>query len=404
MPELDVLPFHKSLVRFPSLSGEEKEIADFVEEYVRRTSRDLREHSEDAIGDSAEARGDSAEARGHSAEARGRSAEARGRSTGSRPSGVEVRRCDDNVYFWIGEGEDLLLLNTHLDVVPASAGHPFEPFDAVEQDGSIFGRGSVDAKASAAAMTTALLSLAAEGFIPSGGRVMVALTTHEETGGEYNGLERLRPELPPISAALVGEPTNLRPCVAQKGLLILNIIARGQSAHAARAHLGDNAIEKAARDVIRCTNLTFDREDPFLGAPTVTATTIEGGTARNVVPDECRFTLDIRSTPTYTHEELIGVIDALLESDVEIHSKRIVPTATDVDERIVEACLRALPSAEPFGSPTTSDWIFLSDVPTVKIGPGSSELSHTANEHVEIAELRRGVDVYRSIIQSYFDH
>ena len=354
MPELDVLLLHKDLVRFPSLSGEEKEIADFVENFV-----DAR--------------------------------------------GVEVARHDDNVYFWIGGGEELLLLNTHLDVVPPSADHPHDPFDPVEQDGCIFGRGSVDAKASAAAMTTALLSLAREGFAPAG-RVMVALTTHEETGGEYNGLERLRPELPPVSAALVGEPTNLRPCVAQKGLLILNIVSRGKSAHAARAHLGDNAIEKASHDIIRCTNLSFDREDPFLGAPTVTATTIDGGSARNVVPDVCRFTLDIRSTPAYTHEELIDLIDSELESDVEIHSKRIVPVATDINARIVRACRTAVPNAEPFGSPTTSDWIFLSDVPTVKIGPGSSELSHTAKEHIEIADLRRGVDVYRSIITSYFDH
>jgi acetylornithine deacetylase len=123
-----------------------------------------------------------------------------------------------------------------------------------------------------------------------------------------------------------------------------------------------------------------------------------------VVPDSCSFTLDIRSTPAYTHEELIEVMENFLESDVEVHSKRFVPVATDVDSPIVRACMLAVPDAEPFGSPTASDWIFLNDVPAVKIGPGSSDLSHTAQESIEIDELQRGEVVYRRIIQTYFGH
>ncbi|MEX1055605.1 MAG: M20/M25/M40 family metallo-hydrolase, partial [Rhodothermales bacterium] len=292
-------------------------------------------------------------------------------------------------------------LNTHLDVVPPSTDHPYGAYDAAEVNGRIYGRGSVDAKASAAAMTSALLSLAEDNWTPNG-RVMVALTTCEETGGDYNGLERLRPHLPPISAALVGEPTALQPCVAQKGLLILNAHATGRAAHAARAHLGENAIVKAARDVVRLAYIEFEREDPFLGRPTVTVTTVEGGSARNVVPDRCSFTLDIRSTPAYSHEELIEMMENFLESEVEVHSKRFVPVATDVDSRIVRACMLAAPDAEPFGSPTASDWIFLNDVPTVKIGPGNSELSHTAMESIEPEELHRGEVVYRRILQTYF--
>lgn len=354
MPEPDVIDLHKAMVRFPSLSGEEGPIADFVQELAAS-------------------------------------------------HGVQVGRHDDNVFFWIGDGDDTLLLNTHLDVVPPSGGHPFDPFDPVEEGGRIYGRGSVDAKASAASMTTALLSLARDGWSPGGGRVMVALTTHEETGGVYNGLENLRPYLPPLSAALVGEPTDLQPCVAQKGLLILNVHARGKTAHAARAHLGENAVVKAANDIERLAGFAFDRSDPFLGSPTLTVTTIEGGSARNVVPDLCTFTLDIRTTPAYDHDELVERLGAFLDSDVEVHSKRIVPVSTPVDARIVQACLAADPSARPFGSPTASDWIFLHDVPAVKIGPGSSELSHTAEESIPTSELRRAVDMYRSVIRSYFD-
>lgn len=350
----DVIQLHKEMVRIPSLSGEEQAIADFMGEYAAHHP-------------------------------------------------VTIRRLDDNVCFGIGDGPDLLLLNTHLDVVPPSADHPFDPFDPVERDGRIYGRGSVDAKASAAAMTTALLTLAEEGFSPPGGSVLVALTTCEETGGAYNGLERILPTLPRPAAALVGEPTNLQPCIAQKGLLILTVRAAGKTAHAARSHLGENAIEKAARDVVRCAGLAFEREDPYLGPVTVTVTTIEGGTARNVVPDSCTFTLDIRSTPAYTHAELVEAIREQLESDVAIHSDRIIPVATHPDERIVRACIEAIPGSRPFGSPTASDWIFLHDVPTVKIGPGDSELSHTAAESIEIDELRRAVEVYRAVIKRYFE-
>jgi acetylornithine deacetylase len=349
----DVKALLQELVGIPSLSGREKAAADFMQQYV--TSR-----------------------------------------------GVEVERVDDNIYFWLGEGDDVLLLSTHLDVVPPSGDHPFDPFTPAEMDGHIYGRGAVDAKASAAAMTVALLTTDIERFRPNG-RVVVALTTCEETGGTYNGLEALLPHLPSISAALVGEPTDLRPCIAQKGLLILRVSARGRAAHAARAHLGENAIEKAARDIVRCAALAFEREDPYLGYPTATVTTIEGGSARNVVPDECTFTLDLRSTPAYTHAELIAMVRAVLESDVQVHSERLIPVSTPLDERIVRACREAVPEAEPFGSPTASDWIFLADVPAVKIGPGSSELSHTAGEKIAVDELHRAVNVYRTIIESYFD-
>jgi acetylornithine deacetylase len=350
----DAVELLKDLISFPSLSHEEGDIAGYVESLAR-------------------------------------------------DAGVDVRREDDNVWFWIGEGENTLLLNSHLDVVPPSEGHPYDPFSPTVDEGRLFGRGSVDAKASGAAMTAALLNLHSRGYTPRNGRVVVALTACEETGGGYNGMEAIRPLLPALSAALVGEPTELQPCVAQKGLLILKAVAAGKSAHAARAHLGENAIERAARDVARVAEASFDRKDAFLGAPTAVVTMIEGGTAHNVVPDSCRFTIDIRSTPAYTHAELVTYFSDSLESEIHVHSDRIVPVGTDVDHPIVKACLAGRDDAVPFGSPTASDWIFLMDVPTVKIGPGDSRLSHTAQESISIDEVRRAAEVYRDIITAYFD-
>ena len=361
---MSVLDLHASLVRFPSLSHEEAEIADYVEAWAR------------AIG------------------------------------GLSVGRHDDNVWASLGEGDDLLLLCSHLDVVPPSENHPHPPFEPTRVGGTVYGRGAVDAKASGAAMLSALAGLAASGWRPPpAGQIVVALTACEETGRGYNGMETLRAEvfgraLPDVAAALVGEPTELRPCLAQKGLLILEATAHGRTAHAARAHLGDNALTRAARDLVRLDGLAFSKRDPLLSLPTATATMIEGGTARNVVPDRCTFFVDVRSTPAYPHAALAALVGDLLESEVAVYSDRIVPCATDASARVAQAVTGALTGlgldAEPFGSPTASDWIFLADVPAVKIGPGRSELSHTPDEHVEIAQIERAVEVYAAVARRYF--
>jgi acetylornithine deacetylase len=324
---------------------------------------------------------------------------------------LSVGRLANNVWASLGDGDELLLLNSHLDVVPASSDHPHPPFEPTRVNGRLYGRGSVDAKASGAAMVSALLTLARDGFSPGGGRAVVALTACEEAGAGYNGLQHLRQEvfgsvLPPVSAALVGEPTRLRPCLAQKGLLILAATAHGRSAHAARAHLGDNAMVRAARDILRLEALAFDRDDQLLGRPTITATTIQGGTVRNAVPDRCSFTLDVRSTPVYTHAELTAIVSGALESEIAVVSDRLVPCSTPADAAVALACRAALCEAghddAPFGSPTSSDWVFLADVPTVKIGPGASELSHTANEHVVVDEVADAAELYASVIRHYF--
>ena len=351
---LSVISLLGDLVRFPSLSREEEAIASYVEAYVRR-------------------------------------------------SHLPVRRVGNNVWFALGAGAHRLLLNSHLDVVPPSSGHPYPPFDPVVVNGRLYGRGAVDAKASGAAMTTAVLELAAAGYEPTDGSVLVALTVCEEIGQEHNGLRALRPQLPEIHAALVGEPTDMQPMVAQKGMLVLRAAARGRSAHAARAELGENAILKAARDISRLDTLEFDRADPVLGKSSLAVTTISGGSARNIVPETCTFEIDIRSTPAYTHKEIISLVTDLLESEVAVHSARIVPVSTRSDEPIVRSCLAAIPESVPRGSPTASDWLYLADIPTVKIGPGSSELSHTADEHIVVSDLEYAVAAYKRIIESYFE-
>lgn len=317
--------------------------------------------------------------------------------------GVDTRRIGDNVVASVGQGPRTLLLNSHLDVVPPSADHPFAPFEPTLEGTEVFGRGTVDAKGCVAAMATALCRIQAAGGVPDGTRVLGAFTVCEETGGQDNGLEAIRSELPALDAALIGEPTHMQPCVAQKGLLILRLDAKGRSAHAARAAEGDNAIARMVRDLATVESFGFDRVHPFLGETTMNVTVIEGGTARNMIPDRCSAWLDLRTTPSYTHPEIAQMLDGILESEVVIHSERFIPVETASDEAIVRACLAGRPDAEPFGSPTMSDWIHVHDIPAVKIGPGDSRRSHTARESIDVFELHDSGALYEQIITTFLN-
>ncbi|MCY4172114.1 MAG: M20/M25/M40 family metallo-hydrolase [Bacteroidetes bacterium] len=352
---MSVIDLLNAMIEFPSLSGEEDEICTFMQSYVDQP-------------------------------------------------GVQSTRIENSLYFWIGDGDHRLLMASHLDVVPPSSSHPYPPFTATHVGGMIYGRGSVDAKASGAAMTSALLELAAEGWSPKQGQLIVALTECEETDYENNGLQKLlNQSLARPDAALVGEPTNLAPIVAQKGLLILRLDSMGKTAHAARDSLGENAILVAADDIQRLSKFKFERTHPILGEVSMNVTTIHGGTARNVIPDCCTMYLDIRSTPAYTHTEIVDAISDVVQSKVSIHSDRVVPVSTEIEENIVKACLNASPVNQLNGSPTASDWIYLQGIPAVKIGPGSSELSHTPNEHIDQIEVTESVKLYKEVVKWYFE-
>jgi acetylornithine deacetylase len=320
-----------------------------------------------------------------------------------RDAGLTPERIGDNVVVSVGSGPRTLLLNSHLDVVPPSADHPYPPFEPTIEGSEVFGRGTVDAKGCLASMATALIRIHQTGGVPEGTQVLGAFTVCEETGGTDNGLEAIRSELPVLDAALIGEPTHMQPCVAQKGLLILRLDASGKSAHAARATEGDNAISRMVRDLTLLSEFQFERIHPFLGETTQNVTVIEGGTARNVVPDRCSAWIDIRSTPSYTHPEIADLLKKRLESEVVIHSQRFIPVETKAEEPIVQACLAGRKGAEPFGSPTMSDWIHVSDIPAVKIGPGDSRRSHTARESIDVFELHESCAIYESIIYHFLN-
>jgi acetylornithine deacetylase len=313
--------------------------------------------------------------------------------------GFEPYRQGNNVWFAFGPpGGARLLLNSHLDTVPPCAGWEGDPFTPVWHGLRLQGLGANDAKGCVAALLLAAFQLKAQ---PLQGEVVVALTAEEETGGQ--GIATLLDGLGTFDGAVVGEPTGLRICAAQRGLLVLKCTARGQSGHVAHAQMlgAENAIHKAARDIARIAAMDFPAH-PLLGTQKAQVTQITGGLRRNQVPDTCEFFVDLRTSPDQDHEALAADFQRQLESEVAIHSKRYLPKGTDPAHPIVRAALQAAGKAGPVGSGTTSDWAFLGDTPAVKAGPGDTFRSHRPNEYLTLPELEAGTAFYADLVTSFF--
>ena len=316
-----------------------------------------------------------------------------------RNRGFEVHRQGHNLWFRFGaKGGARLLLNSHLDTVPPCAGWEGDPFTPVWNGARLQGLGANDAKGCVAAILLAAFELARR---PLGGEVVVALTAEEETGGQ--GIATILDQLGPLDGAVVGEPTGLRICAAQRGMLLLKCTARGQSGHVANAQMlgAENAIHKAARDIGRIAAMDFPAH-PLLGTQKPQVTQVSGGLRRNQVPDSCEFFVDLRTSPDQDHDALAADFQRQLESEVAIHSKRYLPKGTDPAHPIVRAALQAARKVGPVGSGTTSDWAFLGAVPAVKAGPGDTFRSHTPNEYLTLPELEASIAFYADLATAFF--
>jgi acetylornithine deacetylase len=317
--------------------------------------------------------------------------------------GARVRRQGNNLWFTAGSGPRRLLVNSHLDTVPPCAGWTLEPQVPVWREGCLYGLGSNDAKGCVTSMLLAARSVLENPQALAGkGEVVFAFTAEEETGGA--GLGTVLPELGPLDAAIVGEPTGLKPCTAQRGMLLLRCVAQGRSAHVAHALAAEaqNAIHLAAQDISTLAELRFPAH-PLLGEARAQVTQIQGGLARNQVPDRCEFFVDIRTTPGMDHAAVASHLSGVLRSQVQIHSARYLPKATSAGEPIVRAAIAASEGTSPVGSSTASDWAFLGQVPAVKVGPGDTLRSHKPDEYLSLVELEAGVAFYQRLIHGYFE-
>ena len=321
----------------------------------------------------------------------------------ARSGGLDVRRDDAAVTITVpgqAPGETLALVS-HLDTVPAGDGWTRPAFEPTIEDDRMYGRGAGDAKASVASMLMAARDLAESGG-PARGRLLVMLGYEEET--KYTTMGTAVERLGKIDAAVVGEPTNLEFAIAQRGLMMVDLVARGVQRHAGYAADNPdftNAIVELGRNLARLPSLFGERVHPVLGIATATPTMIEGGISRNVTPSVARAVLDVRSTPSWTHQELAEALKAALDIEVVVTSDRLVPCETPEGSRLLRAAQMVRPEGRPFGSPTCSDWVFLRDRDAIKCGPGTSRRSHTPDEYVDLPEVSEARLFYRQLSQAY---
>ena len=344
----------RELIAIPSVSGQETELAVFIEETVRRW-------------------------------------------------GLEVLRTAHGVQVEVrgwGPGPTIALAS-HLDVVPPGAGWTRDPYTPLIEGTRLYGRGSGDAKASVAAMLYAAKDIVDGGGMDAG-RLLVILGFGEETKNTTMGAAV--EAAGEIDAAVIGEPTALDFAVAQRGLMMVDLLAQGDQRHAAYASGEDgftNAVQVLSRDLLKLDGLFASRTHPVLGRAMATPTMLEAGISRNITPPVARAVLDVRSTPDWTHEELAQELRTALTCDVIVTSRRLVPCETPPGSHLLAIASQLRPAATHFGSPTCSDWVFFREIDAIKCGPGTSRRSHTADEYVDIPEVTAARGFYAELARAY---
>ena len=304
--------------------------------------------------------------------------------------GCTPHRIGNNLWAECGQGETIML-NAHIDTVKPASSYTRDPFGGELEGDTIYGLGANDDGGSVIAMLAVFMELQ-QAPIP-GKRIVLSLTAEEENSGR-NGIEMLLPELGPIDYAIVGEPTSLKMAVAERGLMVLDAEAQGKAGHAAREE-GVNALYIALDDIQTLRHYAFDKVSPFLGKVKMTTTMIQAGTQHNVVPDICKFVVDIRSNGLYTNEEILRVLQPMVQSTLTPRSTRLNATATDIELPIVKRAQEL--GIELFGSPTLSNMALLS-CPKIKFGPGDSARSHTADEYIHIDEILQAITLLKKLL------
>lgn len=309
--------------------------------------------------------------------------------------GVRPQRKGNNVWAVANHftsSKPTLLLNSHHDTVKPNTAYTRDPFNAVVENGKLFGLGSNDAGGCVVSLLTAFLLLHERTDLRY--NLVLALTAEEEISGS-NGIESLYPQLPAISCAIVGEPTLMDVAVSEKGLLVIDCVAHGRAGHAAREE-GDNAIYRAMKDITWFQTYSFPRVSDTLGKVKMSVTVINAGQAHNQVPAECRFTVDVRVTDTYTLDEVLETIRANVASTITPRSLRLKPSGIPTNHPLIVAA--TVLGKKLYGSPTTSDRALI-PVPSIKMGPGDSGRSHSADEYIYTKEIEEGIKGYVELIE-----
>jgi acetylornithine deacetylase len=313
-----------------------------------------------------------------------------------KSQGVKTNRHINNIWAtnkFYDESKPSILLNSHHDTVKPNKGYTLDPFTPIEKDGKLFGLGSNDAGGSLVSIISVFLFFHEQKDLKY--NLILGISAEEEISGK-NGVEALLSALPEIDCGIVGEPTLLQMAIAERGLMVLDCVAHGKAGHAARNE-GDNAIYRAMMDIEWLYTYQFEKISEFLGPVKMTVTSIETeNKAHNVVPAECKFIVDVRINELYTHEEVLEVIERNLQSTVTMRSDRLRSSMISLDHPLVKTGLNL--GRSYYGSPTSSDKALM-PFPALKIGPGDSARSHTADEFIFIDEIREGIDLYIKLLE-----
>ena len=288
-------------------------------------------------------------------------------------------------------GKPTLLLNAHIDTVKPVASWTRNPFEPTLEDGTLYGLGSNDCGGG----LVTLLQVYRYFLKHESPYNIIYLASAEEEVSGANGISSVLPLLPHIDVAIVGEPTGMQPAVAEKGLMVVDMTARGKSGHAARNE-GVNAIYEMIDDLAWIRQYQFRKDSEFLGPTKMTVTVIHAGTQHNVIPDECTAVIDIRTNEYYKNEYVFEFLRTHLHSEVKARSFRLHSSHIDINHPLVQKCLRM--GKKPFGSPTLSDQALMS-FPSFKMGPGESSRSHSADEYIRISELEQAINEYIELIR-----
>lgn len=283
-----------------------------------------------------------------------------------------------------------ILLNSHIDTVKPVSGWTYDPFLPIQQEDRLYGLGSNDAGASLVSLLHAFFLLQSKKQDYN----LVFLASCEEEVSGKNGVESVLKDIPQPDFGIVGEPTGMNPAIAEKGLMVLDCTSHGRSGHAARNE-GENAIYKAMKDIEWFRTFQFPNESELLGPVKMTVTMINAGTQHNVVPDCCQFVVDVRSNELYSNQQLFEIINNNTTSEIKARSFRLNSSSIAIENPFVQRAI--ITGREFYGSPTLSDQALM-PFPTLKMGPGDSARSHTADEYILLSEIREAIEYYVKLL------